>query len=161
MIRVALILQVIFGLIVGPNGCCCAGHRIGALIQSVVAPESVTDSCCESQGQEQSVPSCCSHCKVGSDPDVSHKHPRTSVAYPACCQKTDSCLCIATIRPSIHRVQIDTELSLLTDSTTTVAWRVSELEKEIASARLSSGMSLRGCDQPSRACAVQYQRWNC
>ncbi|MBU6238088.1 MAG: hypothetical protein KGQ51_09675 [Planctomycetes bacterium] len=102
---------------------------------------------------------------VVSEKVTSNPHARTPVAHRSCCQKTDSCLCVASIRPSIHRVQIDTDLSLLTDYTKIVAWRVTELEREIASAiasaRLSSSMSLRACDQPGRAHAILYQRWNC
>lgn len=163
MIRIALILQVIFGLIVGPNGCCCAGHRIGTLFERAVP--SKMDSCCDAIDDEHAVASCCSHCVVVSEKVTPNPHARTPVAHRSCCQKTDSCLCVASIRPSIHRVQIDTDLSLLTDYTKIVAWRVTELEREIASAiasaRFSSSMSLRGCDQPGRACAVRYQRWNC
>jgi len=163
MIRVALILQVIIGLIVGPNGCCCAGHRIGGLFLRAVPP--TIDSCCDAIDDEHAVASCCSHCTVVSEKETSNPHARTPVAYRSCCQKTESCLCVASIRPSIHRVQIDTELSLLTDYTKIVVWRVTELEREIASAiasaRLSSSMSLRAFDQPGRACAILYQRWNC
>jgi hypothetical protein len=161
MIRIALILPVIFGLIVGPNGCCCAGQRIGALFQSTAASGSEMDSCCDAIDDEHTVASCCSHCAVVSEKVTSNPHARTPVAHRSCCQKTDSCLCVASIRPSIHRIQIDTELSLLTDDTTTVAWRVTELVREIASARLSSSMSLRACEQPGRAHAILYQRWNC
>lgn len=161
MIRIALILPVIFGLIVGPNGCCCAGQRIGALFQSTAASGSEMDSCCESNRHDQPVSSCCSHCMDGSDTGASHAHHNASVAYQSCCKKTDSCLCVASIRPSIHRVQIETELSLLTDYTTTVVWRATELQIAIASGCFSHKAIACAPEQPGRACAIAYQRWNC
>lgn len=160
MIRLAFILQVIFGLIIGPNACCCTGHRIVGLFWG---DESHTDSCCASDHEEVQVASvCCSECSFAPAQKNKSSRPSSQLKNVSCCSPTHSCLCVGVIRPSIHRLQVDIDpVRMVSENGNMVEW----LGSELASSVLLGGTTLRSdlsaSDHPSRECAIAYQRWNC
>jgi hypothetical protein len=152
MIRVAFIIQVILGLVAGPNGCCCAADRLASLIQANSHAEAA--SCCMG-------PLCCDPITEGdSDCETSGacgvgRHSGT---------KSSCCPCMAPLRPIIHRLELRGEVKGIigTDSCAIAGDWVSNSG---GWASFRPGTSFRSCapmhDQPGRACSVAFQRWNC
>lgn len=161
MLRIAFILQIIVGLIVGPNGCCCTVHRIAGLFHR--GGDAHTGSCCSVDPAEpQDIESCCSLGCCETEDDVRQNAPRLLPSSDFCCSQPNSCLCVAAIRPSIHRLSLDIDLSrTLTDHGPLVEWRATELGNTLVLKGTSHRIGFCALDQPGRACAVAYQRWNC
>ena len=160
MIRLAIILQVIFGLIIGPNGCCCAGHRMLVLLGGV---ESHTNTCCASDHEEAPVVTdCCSECGLAPAKKSKSSKASSQLKTGSCCSPTHSCLCVVVIRPSIHRVQLDIDPArIISEFGTMVAWHAAELVSSSALDGTRLRSFLCALDHPSRVCAIAYQRWNC
>jgi hypothetical protein len=161
MIRVAVILQVIFGLIVGPNGCCCTVQRIASMFRNYGEAHEIA-CCSENQPDSRINDSCCSQRCCTTDKVGANSHHGTLSSTGAVCSQSKSCLCVAVIRPSIHRILSDVEPSLaLEDLDASYRWIPLELKDSPAPHFLSNRPGLSDSDQPGRACAVAYQRWNC
>jgi len=161
MIRVAVILQVIFGLIVGPNGCCCTVQRIASMFRNHGETHSI--SCCSQDHRDSSsTDACCSTRCCAADHEEASNHDCTRSSTGSGCSQSKSCLCVAVIRPSIHRILSDLEPSLaLCDLDANHQWLPSESRNAPSLQVVSNRIGLCDSDKPSRSCAVAYQRWNC
>jgi hypothetical protein len=161
MFRAAIILQLILGLLVGPNGCCCAGQHLAAWLNPAV--EASASSCCSTKSSTQSASrSCCSRTKSS----TATRHLADSRSTPAsqsCCGDNNQCECLATIRPSLHRNALETneyELTI-TKSLLGDGW-ISKDASLVSTRILPDANRLQGfSSQPGRLCAIAFQRWNC
>ncbi len=161
MFRAAIILQLILGLLVGPNGCCCAGKHLAAWLNP--AMEASASSCCSMKSARQSAPRpCCSRTQSSSETRHS-SGSRSTPASQSCCGDNSQCDCMATIRPSLHRNTLEPDQYELTVTKVLLGdgWIVDTTPSATAQV-LPHWNRLQGfSSQPGRACAVTYQRWNC
>lgn len=177
MFRWALIVQLMLGLLIGPNGCCCAAGTISRWLSPNASLESAATSCCTQSTVHKPAPrSCCASraSKNTTDSTDLASTQRTASTHgtaagesrkaATCCGMDDGswCACKAALRPSIHRsasehdARLDLRWSLDTPSMDVVL-PVASIQPELSVAS--------GCHPPraisGKSFSILFQRWNC
>jgi hypothetical protein len=159
MFRAAIILQLILGLLVGPNGCCCAGQHLAVWLNpSMDAP---APSCCSAKSAlEHAKGTCCS--RTLAITDTRYSADSRTCPHQSCCDGKDQCECIAAVRPGLHRNTLEPDQYEITVTRALLGdGLLVEFASSIAHSLVSHCDRLRGLSQPGRACAIAFQRWNC